>query len=273
MTDRGPEGAAMSPTISVVTATWNCAGTVAGCMASVARQRWPRREHVVIDGASRDGTLEILEAHRGQLAVLVSEPDRGIYDALNKGLQRARGDVVGFLHADDFYADDGVLERVAAAFADPAVDAVYGDLEYVRKDRTDQVVRRWRSAPFTPRRLALGWMPPHPTLYVRRAWYERIGGFDARYRIAADYFSVLQLFSQPAFRARYLPEVLVRMRVGGISNRSLRSILNKSSEDLDALRRSGVGGLGTLLCKNLGKLGQFRLGGAPAGTGASEAGR
>ena len=247
--------------ISLVTATWNCAATVADCLASVAGQSYANREHVLIDGASRDDTLRVLQAHREQLAVLVSEPDRGIYDALNKGIARASGDVVGFLHADDVFAGPDVLARVAAVFADPTVSAVYGDLEYVRKDDVSQVVRHWQSSPFSRRRLEWGWMPPHPTLYVRREWYERIGGFDARYRIAADYFSILCMFSQPDFKAVYLPEVLVKMRLGGASNRSLKAIIRKSSEDWRALRESRVGalgGVGALIWKNLSKLSQFR---------------
>lgn len=244
--------------ISIITATWNCAETVGDCLDSVAGQTWPNREHVVIDGASRDATVEVLESRRTQLSVLVSEPDRGIYDALNKGIARATGDVVGFLHADDVYAGPDVLARVAEAFADPAVAAVHGDLQYVRKDDTSQVVRHWKSSPFSSARLRRGWMPPHPTLYVRREWYERIGGFDTRYRIAADYHSILRLFSQPDFRSAYVPEVFVKMRLGGASNRSLKNIVRKSREDLDALRRTGVGGFGALAWKNLGKLGQFR---------------
>lgn len=247
-------------TISIVTATWNCADTVEGCLNSVAEQTWLKREHLVIDGASSDGTVDVLERYRDRLGALVSEPDQGIYDALNKGISRASGDVVGFLHADDVYAGPGVLAHVAGAFADPTVCAVYGDLQYVRKDDVTRVVRHWQSAPFSRRRLEWGWMPPHPTLYVRREWYARIGGFDTRYRIAADYFSILQLFSQPNFKAAYLPEVLVKMRLGGASNRSLTNIVRKSREDLDALRRTKVGalgGVGALAWKNLGKLKQF----------------
>ena len=232
--------------ISVITATWNCAATLGDCLVAVKRQTHTDREHVVIDGASSDGTLELLQARRDQLAVLVSEPDRGIYDALNKGIARASGDVVGFLHADDVYAGPDVLAHVAQAFADPTVCAVYGDLQYVRKDNLNQVVRHWQSSPFTRARLQRGWMPPHPTLYVRREWYQRMGGF-----------SILSLFAQPDFKAVYLPEVLVKMRLGGASNRSLKNIIQKSREDLDALQRSGVGGVGALVWKNVSKLGQF----------------
>ena len=149
--------------------------------------------------------------------------------------------MVGFLHADDFYAHYDVLANVARVFEDSTVCAVYGDLQYVRKEDTSKVVRHWDSCPFEPNILRYGWMPPHPTLYVRREWYERIGRFEINYRIAADYFSVLQLFSQPGFKAVYIPEVLVKMRVGGISNRSVKNIIRKSCEDYDALRRSNFG--------------------------------
>ena len=244
-------------TISVITATWNCADTIRDCLGSVAAQTYPHIQHVIVDGASTDGTMDLLRVNQHRLATLISEPDKGIYDALNKGIELASGDVVGFLHADDIYADVDVLAQVAAAFEDPAVQAVYGDLQYVQKGDTRKVVRYWQSAPFSPRMLAKGWMPPHPTLYVRREWYQRIGGFDTRYRIAADYFSILQLFSRPDFTTAYLPRVLVKMRVGGESNRSLKNIIRKSKEDMDALRRSGVGGYITLLRKNLCKLKQF----------------
>jgi glycosyltransferase len=243
--------------ISIITVTWNVCDTVSDCLASVAAQTHADCEHVVIDGASTDGTRELLEAHRAQLAVLVSEPDRGIYDALNKGLARVTGDVVGLLHADDVFADAQVLARVAEAFADPAVEAVYGDLVYVAREAPDRVIRYWRAGDFQPQRLRRGWMPPHPTLYLRRSVYERIGGFDTRYRIAADYDFMLRVLTQLSGQVRYLPQVLVRMRLGGVSNRSLSKILLKSREDYQALRRNGVGGLGALLWKNVSKVPQF----------------
>lgn len=243
--------------ISIITATWNCAGTIADCLASVAGQSYPDREHIVIDGVSSDGTLAILETHRAQLAVLISEPDRGIYDALNKGIAQASGDVIGFLHADDLYADPEVLARIAAAFVDPAVDAVYGDLVYVSRTDTERVIRYWRAGGYRPAQLHRGWMPPHPTLYLRRALYERHGVFDLRYQIAADYDLMLRVLSRLTGRVVYLPQVLVRMRLGGISNRSLRHILHKSREDYQALRTNRMGGIGTLAWKNLSKLPQF----------------
>lgn len=249
-----------SPTISVITATWNCADTISECLESVISQTYPYREHLVLDGGSTDGTVAILRKYSQHLAVLRSESDNGIYDALNKGIVLSRGDVVGFLHADDLYASPNVLAQIAKAFENPSLCAVYGDLQYVSKFNTLQVVRQWRSCAFTPQSLAWGWMPPHPTLYVRRNWYERIGGFDTRYRIAADYLSILQMFSQPDFQTMYLPRVLIKMRLGGVSNKSLKNLLRKSAEDLRALRSTGVGalgGIGALVWKNLSKVTQF----------------
>lgn len=243
--------------ISVITAVYNNRETVAQALDSALAQTHPDVELIVIDGGSTDGTLEILQGYADRLTVLVSEPDRGIYDALNKGIARASGEVVGFLHSDDLFADAAVLSRIAAVFADPATDAVYGDLLYVRKDDPSRVVRTWRAGAFMPAGLARGWMPPHPTFYVRRGVYAALGGFDASYRIAADYDCMLRFLGKGGIRPAYIPEVLVKMRVGGASNRSLRNILRKSREDYRALRANGVGGMAALAWKNLSKLPQF----------------
>jgi glycosyltransferase len=249
-----------SPKISIITATWNCAGTLSDCLQSVAQQSYLNREHLVVDGASTDGTLDIVTKHIEQIDHVVSEQDTGIYDALNKGLSLATGDVIGFLHADDKYASDGVLEMVATAFEAGDVCAVYGDLDYVSQQDTSKVLRRWRSKPFNIRDLGWGWMPAHPTLYVRREWYTRIGGFDTGYRISADYLSILKLFMHPEFTSLYLPEVLVHMRSGGASNRSLSAIVKKSKEDWRALRSCNfrvLNAIGAIACKNLSKISQF----------------
>lgn len=243
--------------VSVVTAVFNAEKTIAQAIDSVLSQNYPAVESVVIDGASRDATLSILESYRPRLGKLISEPDDGIYDALNKGIRCATGDVVGFLHADDLFEDEGVLGKVAAVFEDPSIDAIYGDLVYVRYDDVAQIIRYWKSGQYNQAALARGWMPPHPTFYVRRAVYERLGGFDRRYQIAADYDTVLRFLAVGKIRAAYIPEVLVRMRVGGVSNRSLRTILRKSREDLRVLRSNRVGGVGALIWKNFSKLPQF----------------
>ncbi len=243
--------------ITVVTATYNCASTIGDCLRSVAGQTHSDIEHIVVDGASVDGTVDFLHQRASQLSRIISEPDKGIYDALNKGVAHASGDIVGFLHADDLYADSTVLEDVALAFQDPDVDAVYGDLTYVQKADTGKVVRYWRSSPFVRSNLAKGWMPPHPTLYLRRGVYERFGGFDLSYRIAADYDFMLRVLGAINGKVIYFPRVLVTMRLGGESNRSIRNIIRKSAEDLRALRSNRVGGLTSLVFKNGSKLVQF----------------
>jgi len=243
--------------ITVITAVYNRVNTIAQALQSVEAQTYANTEHLVIDGASSDGTLQLLSSNLNSLVRLVSEPDQGIYDALNKGLALADGDIVGMMHSDDFYADNNVLESIAAAFEDPEIDAVYGDLDYVAKDNPGRIIRHWKSGEYSPSQLSRGWMPPHPTLYLRRSVIERWGGFDTQYCIAADYDAILRYFGQGRIRAAYIPRVLVKMRVGGESNRSLSRILLKTTEDYKALRRNGVGGIRTLMLKNFGKLGQF----------------
>ena len=244
-------------TISVVTAVYNRAATVGEALDSVLSQVSADVEPVVIDGASNDGTLEVIEPYRPRLSVCISEPDSGVYDALNKGIEQSRGDVIGFLHADDLFADNRVLERIGLAFERTGADAVYGDLVYVDKNDPLRVVRYWQAGSYRKDRLLSGWMPPHPTFYVKRSVYERLGVFDTRYRIAADYDSILRFLFVAGIDVAYVPEVLVRMRTGGLSNRSLSTITRKSREDYLILKRNGVGGLATLLSKNVGKLGQF----------------
>jgi glycosyltransferase involved in cell wall biosynthesis len=249
----------MSLHISVITAVLNRAATLGAALRTVHEQTWPNVEHLVIDGGSTDGTLSILARHRPRLAQLISEPDRGLYDALNKGIRRASGDVIGFLHADDELASPQVLRRVAAAFENPAVDAVYGDLVYVDKVDPSHVVRYWKAGAYERANMEHGWMPPHPTFYVRREVYERLGDFDLRYRISADYDSILRILWRGRANVAYIPEVLVRMRTGGLSGSSLWNLLRKSREDYAAMRQNGIGGLHALVLKNVTKLPQFVL--------------
>jgi glycosyltransferase involved in cell wall biosynthesis len=254
----------MSLHISVVTAVLNQAKTLGDAVRSVQGQNWSNVEHVVIDGGSTDGTLAVLDSYKGSIGKVISEPDRGLYDALNKGIRHATGDVVGFMHANDSFASPHVLARIAAAFEDPSVGAVYGDLVYVQKEDASRVVRYWRAGQFRRQMLAQGWMPPHPTFYVRRDIYARFGLFDTRFRIAADYENMLRILWGGQVNAAYIPEVLVRMRMGGMSNSSLFNMLRKSREDYAAMRQNGIGGLQALLLKNVTKLPQFVLRSAPA---------
>ncbi len=245
--------------ISIITVAYNSVATIADTLASVAAQTHPDLEHIVVDGASTDETLAVLRERGGHVARLISEPDGGIYDAMNKGLALATGDFIGFLNADDILAMPNTVEVIARAAAMPGTSAVYGDLVYVRQDRPDELLRYWRSGSFSPTRLRFGWMPPHPTFYVSRSLLSQLGGFDTSLRIAADYDFMLRCLRDPDLHACYIPEVLVKMRMGGVSNRSLGAMLQKSREDLHALQRNGVGGVLTLLCKNLRKLPQFLL--------------
>jgi len=242
--------------VTVITVIYNNRDTIADALDSVCSQYGAEIELIVVDGASTDGTLDVLARYGSNISVLVSEPDRGIYDALNKGIGLASGDVVGFLHSDDLLADPEAIARVAAKFSDDSIDAVYGDLVYVRKDDPSRIVRTWKAGSYTPSRLARGWMPPHPTFYARRSVYERLGKFDTSFRIAADYDCMLR-FLKAGIRVAYIPHLQVRMRVGGASNKSLANIIKKSSEDFRALRKNDVNAVVALVCKNLRKVPQF----------------
>lgn len=244
-------------TISLITAVYNRVATIGQALDSVAQQTYSNIEHVIVDGGSTDGTLGVIAQRQTPAMRVISEPDEGIYDALNKGMRLARGEIIGLVHSDDFLANDAVIAAVSQAFAVPGIDAVYGDLDYVAADDPAHVVRRWRAGRFSPASLRRGWMPPHPALFIRRQVFEIYGGYDTSYRIAADYEAILRWFGAGAIRAAYLPEVLVKMRVGGESNRTVERIWRKSCEDYRALRAHRVGGLATLACKNISKVPQF----------------
>jgi glycosyltransferase involved in cell wall biosynthesis len=243
--------------ISIITAVYNCVDTIGDALDSVRGQTHDDIELIVIDGASSDGTRELLQARAAEIDILVSERDDGIYDALNKGVRLATGAVIGFLHADDILADPEVLTRVSALFSAENPDAVYGDLVYVRKSAPESVVRYWQAGNMDSRSLWKGWMPPHPCLYLKRSVYEHFGLFNTTYAIAADYDFMLRILKPGTLQVRYLPGIMVRMRLGGTSNRGLANLWRKSREDLRALHENRVGGVLTLLRKNLGKLPQF----------------
>jgi glycosyltransferase involved in cell wall biosynthesis len=243
--------------ISVVTAVYNRKATIAEAVASVRAQSHADLEHIVQDAGSRDGTLQILESLAAPGMAIESAPDGGIYEGINRGIARARGDVIGLLHSDDVFASPDVLAKVAARFADARIDGVYGDLVYVSATDPSRVIRYWRSGTYHPDRLRRGWMAPHPTLYLRRGVFDRFGSYDTTFRIAADYEAMLRWLVAGRIRLAYLPEIMVRMRLGGESNRSLGRIVLKSREDYRAMRRHGVGGVGTLLAKNFSKVTQF----------------
>lgn len=224
---------------SLLTPTFNSAATLRDTLESVACQDYPHIEHLLIDGGSRDETLRIAAAYP-HLGRVVSEPDGGLYDAMNKGIGLAAGDVIGILNSDDFYTHSGILSRVASLLELSGADALYGDLEYVDADDTQRIVRRWKSKPYQPGLFLRGWMPPHPTFFVRRSVYEQFGVFDTRLRFSADYELMLRFLHRHGVAACYLPEVLVRMRTGGVSNASLRNRLLANREDRQAWALNGL---------------------------------
>ncbi|MGQ0792583.1 MAG: glycosyltransferase family 2 protein [Deltaproteobacteria bacterium] len=243
--------------ISIITVVRNNKNLIAGCIESVLAQTYSNIEYIVIDGGSTDGTLDVIKRYEPRISRWVSEPDRGIYDALNKGISMATGDVIGFLHSDDFYAHAGVIGKVAEALARSLADSVYGDLVYLSADG-GRVVRLWRAGEFRRDLLRWGWMPPHPTFFVRAEVYRRLGGFNTDFSIASDYELVLRLLMKYEISTRYIPEVLVKMRMGGRSNGRVRNVVKKSIEDYRALKMSGMSGaLFALVFKNISKVPQF----------------
>ena len=227
-------------------------------LTAVLSQTYPHIEYIIIDGGSTDGTLDIIKKYENRISKWVSEPDKGIFDALNKGITLSSGEVTGFLHSDDLFADDKVIEKIAGKFKSENCSAVYSDLVYVSKRDIKRIIRYWKAGGFTVNSLKFGWMPPHPTLFVRRSLYEKYGLFDTGLKIASDYDMILRLLKNNPDSVAYLNEVLVKMRLGGRSNRSLKNILIKSSEDYKALRKNNFKfPFFTLLMKNIRKVNQF----------------
>ena len=234
--------------ISIITATYNSASHIAGCLASVNNQSHKNIEHIIIDGASTDNTLEIIkstlpkgQANRG--TQIISEPDTGIYDALNKGIQHATGDIIGFLHADDTFASPHTLQNIADSFSplggdkEGAVDGIYGHLVFVNNEK--KVLRTWHSKPFNRTNVHYGWAPPHPTLFLKKEVYQKHGLFDTSFRIAGDYDFMLRIMLDQELNFQLLPEVITRMQLGGASTGNLKSQIKKTREDMKALQNNG----------------------------------
>jgi len=226
-------------TISVVTVSFNAASTIRDTIESVLAQDYGEVEYIVVDGESEDGTLDIVNEYRERIDTIISEPDRGIYDAMQKGIDVAKGDVVAFINSDDFYANEGVISEVMSSFQDPGIGIVFGDLCYVARVNTDSVVRYWKSSSFKPGSFVNGRCPPHPTFVVRRAVLQELGGFDSNYQIAADFELMLRLLEVHKVPSAYIPDVLVKMRLGGATNRSLKNIIHQNREIVAALRQHG----------------------------------
>ena len=243
--------------ISLITAVYNNAFGLCSSLESSLGQTHQDVERIVIDGGSTDGTLQVLEDYTSKIDHIVREPDNGIYDALNKGIQLATGDIIGILHSDDLFAGPDILEKIARKFESSSIDLLYGDLCYVSNQNPNEIVRYWRAGAFTQSKLPNGWMPPHPTVYVRREMFDKYGLYDIHYRIAADYDWMLRLLTKQTLDVAYFPEVLVHMRTGGASNRSFKNLWQKSREDYLILRNHQIGGVIALIKKNIRKISQF----------------
>ena len=217
--------------ISIITVAYNCQSTIKHTVESVGYQDYPNVEYIVIDGASTDWTLEILDYCQDKIDYFISEEDNGIYDAMNKGILASTGDIIGILNSDDFYPDNEVLSKVAKAFKNSDCDCVYGDLVYVNKGDTKKIVRYWKSGKFNISKLNNGWMLPHPTFFVKKSVYEKYGLYSTDLKSAADYEMILRLLLKYKLNVIYIPEILVKMRMGGKSNRSFWNRIKANHED------------------------------------------
>jgi glycosyltransferase len=243
--------------ISIITACLNNASTIESTLQSVLSQDYPNIEYIIIDGGSTDGTLDILNKYKDKLAATVSEKDGGIYYALNKGLAKATGSIIGFLHADDFYPQKTTISTVIKKFVS-GCDCVYGDLQYVDRQNPDKIIRNWKSEPYYDGIFLKGFMPPHPTFFMTSVCYEKYGNFNTSLSLAADYELMLRMLHKHKLKAFYIPEVLVKMRVGGASNKTISNRLKANAEDRKAWKINNIQpDIFTLIRKPLGKINQY----------------
>jgi len=225
--------------ISLVTVCFNSARTIENTILSILSQQYLHLEYIIIDGGSRDGTVDIIKKF-DNVDLLISEPDKGIYDAMNKGIYHATGDIIGFLNADDIYAHPNVLEKVSRVFENDRLEACYGDLLYFSENQPNKVRRYWKSKPFSPGLFAKGWCPPHPTFFCRRALYEKWGGFNLSYAMGNDVELMMRFLEKHQVIGHYIPEVLVKMRLGGASNRNITNIIVQNKNILKAARNLNI---------------------------------
>lgn len=244
--------------VSIVTVCYNSAQTIGATLRSVRQQTYPDIEHIVIDGGSSDATLKVVATEGHHVAKIISEPDKGIYDAMNKGLAISTGEVVGFLNSDDVLSHPAVIEKIMAVMSNATVDACHGDLVYVAQYDTDKMVRYWRSRAYRPGLFERGWVPAHPSFYARTTLYRQHGDFDLTFQLAADFEMLLRLLEIHQISSVYIPEVLVKMRLGGATNGKLRNVFKQNIEIAKAFRKYGLrGGLRPFAFKLMLRLTQF----------------
>ena len=244
--------------VSIITITYNSAETVEDTIQSVLAQDYPNIEYIIVDGASKDDTLSIVNRYTDKIATIQSEPDKGIYDAMNKGVRLATGDLIGILNSDDFYADAQVISDIVKTVQSAGADGCYADLVYVDRNETSRVVRTWKSGEYRHGQFMRGWMPPHPTFFVKRSIYEKHGLYSLQLRSAADYELMLRLIHKHGISLAYLPRVITKMRAGGQSNVTLKNRWKANKEDRLAWKMNGLQpGFLTLIRKPLSKLIQY----------------
>lgn len=243
--------------VSLITATYNSAETICDTVSSVVSQEYDNIEYIVVDGNSNDGTLSAIRNIYQKDIKIISEDDNGIYDALNKGIKKATGDIIGFLHSDDIFSDATCISRIVKAFSSEGCDAVYSDLDYVSKVNCKKVIRRWRSRDYSLKCIERGWMPPHPTFFMKNHLYQKFGGFDSSLKISGDYEFLVRLLYKEKIDAFYINFVITKMRLGGESNRSISNIIQKLKEDVSVMRRYDLNPFKALVGKNISKLVQF----------------
>lgn len=244
--------------VSIITVCLNSEDAIKNTIESVISQNYNNIEYIVVDGGSTDETLDIIKDFKNNITKLISESDRGIYDAMNKGIKLATGDIIGFLNSDDTYTNEGIISKVAQVIQANNVDCCYGDLEYVSENNSQKVIRRWKSAPYQNKAFKTGWHPPHPTFFAKKNAFNEYGGFDLSYNIGADYELMLRFLQRYSLKTEYIPQVLVRMRSGGISNKNLYQIIKANIECYRAWKKNGlkVSPL-TILRKPFSKISQF----------------
>ena len=228
------------PLVSIVTGTYNSAKFIEDCVNSVNKQTYESIEHIIIDGASKDNTVSIIKNTPNKVKKLVSEEDDGIYDAMNKGLKLASGTILGILNSDDFYNNDEVISKIVDAFKDPKIDCVYGDLLYVDQDDTDKVVRKWITGPYKKNCFQKGWHPAHPSFFVRKSVYEKYGYFNLSLDLAADFELMLRFMEKHKIKGTYLPFPMVRMRLGGATNKSIKNIVKGNKECIASFKMNEI---------------------------------
>lgn len=244
--------------VSIITVAYNSAETIEDTIVSVASQSHPDIEYIIVDGKSKDNTLSIVDNHKADISKVISEKDNGIYDAMNKGVNIATGDIIGILNSDDFYADENVILDVVRTFEKENCDGLYADLVYVDRVNINRVTRIWNSGKYYDGLFLRGWMPPHPTFFVRKDIYERYGNYNLHLKSAADYEIMLRFIHKHKISLSYLPRIITKMRSGGQSNLSLKNRIKANIEDRKAWKINGLKpGMLTLTRKPLSKIFQF----------------